>query len=318
MFPTNIWNPQGGAAGNLQGSSVNPQSSGVTIQGVQPTSGTSLFQGATGSMSGSPTSSTGSYGLTDGLGTSSPSAADIASQQQAAEAANLKNEIISRRDRANQIFDALTGAVSALVQEKRGRVESDYAREQGAATDAFTKESGNISQAYRGRGLGSSSYRSYALEDAGEAHASALGELGSQRQDALSQVGAEAVGAEARINADRGSLNTINLDDYGDDANALRQLRDNIDQKIRDAEVKQAELGTASGMRGRLDQIAPYGGTLQTLQTALGNLASIAIPKSAKDKIASAIIDNYAPSDRGTWEAFYNEESKKTEQVAAG
>lgn len=305
--------------------------SGVQSGGLSPTVGTTYPSGGFNYLGGSavdPASmtynndsgagyvqgTTTSVGTTGGGGTT---AGQISAEQQAQQIASLRNEIISRRERANSIFEALTGAVSALAQEKRGQLEQGFAKETENAGEEFNRQSNLIASRYRGRGLGDSSYKTYALEDAGESYQDTLGSLGQQRQAGLGQVGADSATALARIGADRGSVNAANLDEVGRredgtyDADALRSLRDKLDERIREAEVQQAEFGTQAGFRGQLDKIAPYGGTVDTLRSALTSLAQSAAPKVVKDRIASTIIGNYAPTDQQVWTQFYNEEEQK-------
>lgn len=236
--------------------------------------------------------------------------------------AALRADIIARRERANSIFDALTGAVQALAQEKRGGIEGDFAREQGRAIEDSTNQLNTVARTYRGRGLGDSSYKVNALDEGATAQARALEDLGRQRESGLTQVGSEAETALARINADRGSVGGIDLAQVGRredgtyDVNQLAELRNSLDERIREAEVQQTQFGTQAGFRGKLEKIAPYGGTVDTLKSALSSLVQSAAPKVVKDRLASAIISNYAPTDAQTWTNFYEEQSRR--QPVAG
>lgn len=241
--------------------------------------------------------------------------AQTAAQQ--AQIGGLRNEIIARRERANSIFDALTGAVSALAQEKRGQLESQFQQEQTRATEDFTTKGDELSRIYAARGLGDSSYRVNALDKASQEYQRAIQDLGQQKQTGLAKVGSEAAGAQARIGADKGALGAIRLDEVGRkpdgtyDVNALVELRNNLDERIRNAEVQQTQFGTEAGFRGQLNQIAPYGGTVDALKSALTSLAQSAAPTVVKDRIATALIGNYAPQEGGVWQNFYDEESRK-------
>lgn len=254
-------------------------------------------------------------GNTPGGGGGQPSAAAIAAQQKAAQVGQLRNEIISRRERANSIFEALTGAVQALAQEKRGSLESDFGRESARAQEDYTDTSGQLSRAYAGRGLGDSSYRINALDKAGADYGRTVEDLGNQRQSALGQLGGETVGALARIGADREASNSFNLDELGDDVESLMSLRNKLDERIRQAGVQQAEFGTQSGFKGRLGGIAANTQSVGVLKSSLQNLLQTAVPKSTKDKIASAIINNYAPEEANVWQEFWNKESQKAPSV---
>lgn len=242
----------------------------------------------------------------------------IAQAQDTQQIAGLRNEIIARRDRANSIFDALTGAISALAQEKRGGLEQQFQQQQQQATEDFTNQSGQLARAYRGRGIGDSSFKVNALDAAGNQFQRAIQDLGSQRQSGLAKVGSESEVALARLGADRGSLAGINIDEVGRrddgtvDITKLAELRDSLDDRIRQAQVQQTELGTESGFRGKLDQIAPYGGTTEALRGALNSLIQAAVPKAVKDRLASAIISNYAPTDAGVWQQYYEEQNRQT------
>lgn len=244
-----------------------------------------------------------------------------ASAQNMADLANLRGEIIARRDRANSIFDALTGAVNSLTQERRGTLENQFQQQQGQAVKDFGEQSSNLSRAYQGRGLGQSSFKQNALDLAAQKEQQALQDLGTQRQSGLAQIGSEAANQLAGISADRGSLgfdvNQIGLKDDGTfDLNELRDFRNKLDDRIRSAETQQVGLGTQAGFRGRLEQIAPYNGVADALRSALTGLVQSATPKPVQDKLASAIIGNYAPTDAQTWQKYYEDLTKKQPAAA--
>lgn len=261
-------------------------------------------QGMGGGLGGGGSAGGGAAGG-GGLGAGSPQVAE------------LRSEIAARRERANSIFAALTEAVSALTKEKRSGIESDFAREQGEALEDYTSQSNTLARTYRGRGLGDSSFKVGALEEAGDEYSDTLADLGRQRQAGLAQTGSEADIALARINADRGSVSDIDLGEIGRredgtyDVNQLVSLKNDLDNRIREAQVQRSEFRSQKGFRGRLDEISPYKGTTTALKSALQSLVKTATPQSVKDKLASAIINNYAPDDAGTWQNFYEEESRK-------
>lgn len=325
MYPS-VWSPQGtspqsnllsgaAAVGPVSGSlglgSGGQQStlSGVRLNNTTEGDTLSLY----GPQSPAQSSITGGGGGGAGTGGGGATSGDIASAQNAQQVASLKNEIMSRRQRANSIFEALTGAVQALAQDKRGALEGQFAQEQGRATEDFTKEGDNLNWSYASRGLGDSSFRINAQEDASKMYSRAIQDLGTQRNTGLAKVGQEVAGRSARYSADRDSINSLNLDEIGRrddgtiDSNALVDARNQLDNRIRELGVEQAEMGTEAGFRGKLDQVAPYTGVATQLKSALTSLVQSAAPKVVKDRLASAIISNYAPTDQATWEKFYQE-----------
>lgn len=318
MMP-NLW-LQGGAP-TLQGSQPSLQGGSLTLQGsspnLQPTSNPMNSGSSAGFTPG--TSTTGGGGTTPSAPSApaAPSAEQIAAQQQAQQVASLREEITARRQRANSIFAALTGAVQALAQEKRGELESGFTRESEGAQEDYTRQSQLIANRYRGRGLGDSSYKNYALEDAGEDYGRTMEDLGAARQSGLSQVGKDSDSLIAQVNSDQKSVNYDPLDEVGRredgtyDPNKLIELRSQIDERIRQAEVQQTQLNTSAGFRGSLDKVAPYRGIVDTMKNSLAALARSAAPKVVKDRIAETIIGNYAPSDAGTWRSFYEEQNKQ-------
>lgn len=253
--------------------------------------------------------------------------------QRAGEIGALKSEILARRQRANSIFDSLTAAVNSLTKEKRAALETQFADEQTRATENFTREGDQLQRTYAGRGLGDSSYKTEALDTAGKGYERAIKDLGTARQTGLAKVGSEAATNLAGINADRSSVNAANLDEIlnsvrvtgvdnlglksynlgelTDNVSTLRDLRNQIDDRIRKAEVQQAGFNTEQGFRGKLNQIAPYNGINQNLQSALSALVNSAAPKVVKDRLATAIINNYDPSNGQQWQNFYDTESEK-------
>lgn len=263
-------------------------------------------------------------GASTGGGGGGDSEAQLEAQRKAEEAARvqgLRDEITARRQRANSIFETLTAAVQNLAKDKRAEFEKSFADQQKSATDTFEQESGLIANRYRGRGLGDSTYKTYALEDAGESYENTVTQLGRERKAGLADIGAATDEQLARIGADRQATSYDNLLEVGRredgtfDPAELIKLRAKIDERIRDAEVQQAQVKTSGGFRGSLNQIAPYSGAVDTLKASLSQLARSAAPKQVKDRIAQTLIGNYAPQDGNTWTKFYSDEEKKTQQA---
>lgn len=278
------------------------------IRKITPLSSTTGFQsggmGATG-------------GQTGGGGYSGGGGVDQGTAQQSAEAENLRSEIISRRDRANAIFDALTGAVSALAKAKRSELESQFTNEQQTATQDYSNQGEQLNRVYAARGLGDSSYRVNALDQAAQAFQAALSQLGQEKQSGLAEIGAQAQGQLGAIQADRGSIEDLRLGELGDDVGSLRELRNSLDDRIRQAEVQQGTLNTPEGFRGRLAKIAPSGGASNALKAALDSLVNSATPKKVKDTLAQSIIANYDPDNGQFWKNYYDTEAQKTQTATA-
>lgn len=302
MLP-DIWN-QPLNASSLQGGSATRLQNTASGQDLQPTAqpiGTLGGGGGGGGGNAPP----GGDNLGGGSLYTSPGApvgGDIA---------NLKEEIMSRRSRANSIFEALTDAVTSLAKERRGQIEGQYKEQSNRAVEDFTDKGDELRRVYAARGLADSSFRVMGEDRAGRDYSRALTDLGSQRSTGLAQVGQEAVGQRARIGADRESLNDFNLDEIGDDEQALTSLRDTLDKRIREAQIKKAELNTAEGFRGKLDKIAPYTGVNKVLKASLSSLVGLATPKVVKDRIAGALIKNYASEDFDYWNEYYQDEDAK-------
>lgn len=302
-----------------------PNSTGVWLQGTQtpqsagrntgrtrnpqpvynPGTGNQRIQGNISYPGG------GSSGQAGGGG--GPSAADIANQQKAQQIAQLKETIQAKRARANQIFEALTGAVKNLAREKRGSLENQFQQEQTRATEDYTARGDELGRVYAARGLGDSSYRTNALDLASRDFERSIEDLGAQRRTGLAKVGSEAVNELAAIRADKGSIASYvkNIGELGNDVGALRTLRNKIDDRIREAQVTKAKLGTQKGYTGRLAQIAPYEGTTSALSAALKSLVQSATPSVVKDRLAGALIANYDPSNSAEWRSFYSQEKEK-------
>lgn len=311
-----VWNPQGGASNNLQAS----PSSGLRVQPaptnsaqlLQPTTAPGLGQRLVGPSARRANATLTPAGGQAGGAAAGPSAADIAAQQQAQEVAALRNDIIGRRQRANAIFDALTGAVNSLAQEKRGQLEAQFQQNSQRAQEDFITKGDELNSVYAARGLGDSSYRVNAANLASRDYQRTFQDLVGGRDAGLAKVGAEAVGTQAQIAADRNSVNSRNLNEIND-PNALRELRNQTEDRVNKADVQSAQFGTDAGFRGRLDQIAPYAGINDALKSALTGLIQSATPKPVKDKLAGALISNYAPGDAQIWQQFYDEQSRKVE-----
>lgn len=296
--------PGGIASANLSSPARRGPASANIPAGSGGDSGGQAFGGTTGGVA-----TGGGFG----------GAVDPAVAEQAARAEALREQVLSRRGRANALFEALTGAVRGMAKAQRGEFEEGIAKQEGMARTDFQESVPGINRTYGGRGLLDSSYRVNAIDAAANALDRALAELGEERESGLARIGREAETELAAIGADRSSIADLNLGEIGDDASQLVSLRNKLDDLIRTATQRRSTLRSSEGFRGRLNQIAPSGKATGALRQSLSNLAQAAIPQSVKNRVAEAVINTYIgdSNDADKWRRFFQEQQAAPQAVEA-
>lgn len=264
--------------------------------------------GSSGGNSGyAPSSGGQAYGGDTGGGSAGPTQEELDAQR----AAELRKVIGAKRNRLNQLFDALIDDVDKVTTARRRELQKSYDQELTSSREGFTQKSDELVKTFAGRGLADSSYRIEGEANAATQFKRALDELGRQNQSALGELGQSAAEKQAAINADRQSLAQINLDELKDDVSGLTQARNQITKMIIEAQRQRSSLDTPGGYRGRLDKISPAKGQAQALRAQLDALIQSNTPQVVKDAIASGLIGNYGGVDTDVWQQYYQSQQQK-------
>lgn len=263
-----------------------------------------------------PASTSGgqSYGGASGgqsYGGGGASAGPTQEELDAQRATELRKVIGAKRNRLNQLFDALIDDVDRVTTARRRELQKSYDQELTSSREGFTQKSDELVKTFAGRGLADSSYRIEGEANAATQFKRALDELGRQNQSALSELGQSAAEKQAAIKADRESLAQINLDELKDDISGLTQARNQITKMIIEAQKQRSSLDTPGGYRGRLNKISPAQGQAKALQAQLDALIQSNTPQVVKDAIASGLIGNYGGVDTDVWQQYYQNAQQK-------
>lgn len=246
-------------------------------------------------------------GDTSGGGTAGPTQEELDAQR----AAELRKVIGAKRNRLNQLFDALIDDVDRVTTARRRELQKSYDQELTESREGFTQKSDELVKTFAGRGLADSSYRIEGEANAATQFKRALDELGRQNQSALGELGQSAAEKRAAIGADRQSLAQINLDELKDDVSGLTQARNQITKMIIEAQKQRASLDTPGGYRGTLNKISPAKGQADALKVQLDALIQSNTPQVVKDAIASGLIGNYGGVDTDVWQQYYQTAQQK-------
>lgn len=242
-----------------------------------------------------------------GSGAAGPTQEELDAQR----AGELRKVIGAKRNRLNQLFDALIDDVDRVTTARRGELQKSYDQELTSSREGFTQKSDELVKTFAGRGLADSSYRIEGEANAATQFKRALDELGRQNQSALGELGQSAAEKQAAINADRQSLAQINLDELKDDVSGLTQARNQITKMIIEAQKQRSSLDTPGGYRDRLNKISPAKGQAEALRTQLDALIQSNTPQVVKDAIASGLIGNYGGVDTDVWNQYYQTAQQK-------
>ena len=227
-----------------------------------------------------------------------PTQAQIEAQQRAAQEAadnakraELRGGIRNLIGSITGVYDLLHGDINNAAQEQRQGLQDKYNKETGALANQFEQEMPAIGRGWASRGAYDSSYRVQGEKNATDAYGRQIESIGADKIAAEGKVGQWAQQQRASIDNERGGINAIGGQIDGEqDINQLTQLRNQIDQKIRDNQAKRADYTTQGAARQSLIAQAPTTDNSGALGKVLGQIIQGEAPKALKIATAQQII----------------------------
>lgn len=237
------------------------------------------FGGDTGEVAGA---------TTDGTAFGGQSAVDLA--QINTERAKIQDRISV----ANKVFGTLFGDIDKVLADRAKQLESQFAQTTEQATRQASEEGQALNRAYGSRGLGSSDYRTDALNNL----QLGLGDVLNQERQATDQqlAGIAETGATTRAGFQQQMNQLPTLLERAmasEDVSQLQSIVDGINDMIANANVSRAGLQTQEGFLGQINRQAPV--NAERRQGVLDNLSVIAsglLPAEAKAEAARRIVQN--------------------------
>ena len=270
---SNTYSPQGGT--------YNPQQAGTYDQ----TAG-GYYGGGGGYYGGGGGGGGGGY---------YDAAAAAAAAEEAAKQARIqqsRDAITGLVGSITGVYDALYGDINNVAKDKTAQLETKYGREIGNLTDEFNSQFPLIGQNYAGRGAYDSGYRIEAEDRATGGYKRSLGDINYNKKQDLSKLGQEIAVTQADINANKGGVQAI-LAQIGaiNDENALTNLRNELDTKLRTVQASRAGNMSQSAYMQRLNQTVPGAARAGEIRANLQNVLKSAIPTALKRSVATQLVN---------------------------
>ncbi|HRF70013.1 MAG TPA: hypothetical protein PKV66_01135 [Candidatus Pelethenecus sp.] len=270
---SNTYSPQGGTYNPQQAGTYDQTAGGSTL-------GASTYGGAGGGGGG------GYY----------DAAAAAAAAEEAAKQARIqqsRDAITGLVGSITGVYDALYGDIGTVARDKTNQLETKYGREIGNLTDEFNSQFPLIGQNYAGRGAYDSGYRIEAEDRATGGYQRSLGDINYNKRQDLAKLGQEIAMTQADINANKGGVQAI-LAQIGamDDENALTNLRNELDTKLRTVQASRAGNMSQGAYMQRLNQTVPGAARAGEIRANLQNVLKSAIPTALKRSVATQLVNN--------------------------
>ena len=227
-----------------------------------------------------------------------PTQAQIEAQQRAAQEAadnakraELRGGIRNLIQSMTSMYDLLHGDINNVAAEQRKGLQDKYNKETGALTDQFNQEMPAIGRGWASRGAYDSSYRVQGEQNATDAYGRQIEGLGTAKIADEGKIGTWAAQQRATLENDRGGVNAIGaLIDSEQDINSLTELKNKIDQRLRDNTAKRADYTTQGAARQSLMSSVPLTDNSGALGKVLGQIIQGEAPKALKIATAQQII----------------------------
>lgn len=261
---SNTYSPQGGT--------YNPQQAGTYDQTAGGT-GTLAWQGTGG-----------------GGGGYDPVAAEIAAKN--TRLLEKRNAITDLVGSITGVYDALYGDIDTVAKDKTTSLDTKYAREISNLTDEFNSQFPVIGQSYTGRGAYDSSYRQDAEGVATGGFQRSLGDINYNKQEDLTALGKEIATTKGDIKAQRDGVWAI-LEQIAsiDDENALTNLRNELDTKLRTVQALRTGTMSKDSYMQTLNKTVPGAARAGQIRTNLQNILKSAIPTALKRSVATQLVN---------------------------
>jgi hypothetical protein len=209
----------------------------------------------------------------------------------AARMAELRTGLQGTISQLQNAYNSMFGDVRKAATSQRRALDSRYNREVGGLTDQFNQEMPKIGRSYAGRGAYDSSYRMDSEAAAEKGFQNQLTDLSEQRSGDAEKIGQFVSENRAKIDAERGLLNTMGgrLGDIND-VNELTQLRNQIDRQLADVQSQRGGLMSREQLIRQAQQLAPANDRMDSLSATLGSIIQGEAPAPLKRAVAQQII----------------------------
>lgn len=247
---------------------------------------------------GGTTSGGGSYGGGGGGTGGGGGYYDAVAAAAAAEAAAKAGRLQAGRDAVSGlvnsirgVYDALYGDVGTVATEKTKQLETKYGNEIGSTTDEFNGRFPAIGRAYSGRGAYDSSYRIDSEGVAKTGFSNALKDINYNKGQDLAKVGQYVAQTRADLGAQKGGVEAI-LGQIGaiDDENALTNLRNELDTKLRTLQASRAGNKSQASYLATLNSTVPGAERAGEIRANLISVVNSAVPTAMKRSITAQMI----------------------------
>lgn len=223
--------------------------------------------------------------------------------------ARVRGEIQDLMGTFQDAYNDAIAKVDALAAQKKSEFLDKYKEAKDSLTKNYGDTSNQIDNQFSARGAFNSSYRAGEQGTALDAYNSAYSGLNKAQDADLASVGQFASEQKATL---AGAKPNYNLNDYND-AGDLLNIKQNVDEAVKQLNTTRAGLLTNSQYRQNLNKITPQTADAgnQALKAQLDRLAGTNANPEAKRFIASQTISD-AGQDPAAWMDYFESQLSLT------
>jgi hypothetical protein len=196
-----------------------------------------------------------------------------ASDAQAAQAGQLRQQITDLANQIKGIYNGRYGAVDNSASEQVGKLDDRFGKESGALEQQIGQQNEDTGAAFAGNGTYDSSYRGNAQDRISQAGNQQVGALGDELKNNIATIAQWVQQQKAGFDAGKNSMDTI-VSSLADETNPtnLINLRNQVDAQIATLQGQSADNNTESQNMSSLEQVAPSTPRTQQLQVTLSSI----------------------------------------------
>lgn len=219
----------------------------------------------------------------------------------------LLGEITGLGGDVDSIYGALFADLEKLIRSRDAELETQYGEQLKKAGDQFAAAIPEIEGSYAAIGAADSTDNWRAKNDAKEGFEETTKTIGKNKEADKAKLGQYKENQRVKFTEDQNSAKReIGRAGETTDVDALRSLRNNVQDNISAARVSQSNLMTDEGGRGAVRNLTQDAGRFEAATNALDSIIKSSMSGAVKEAAVKAVTDSAGLSD---------DEKKKVDQM---
>jgi hypothetical protein len=239
----------------------------------------------------------GGTGVSSGFDASGDSAQAAADAKHAANLQSLRSDIATFVSQLTGMYHDITGKIDTATSDAANQTVKTYADQEGSTTQQYNDQVPGLNFGYYANGIGDSTYRGQALDNAGNALKGSIAQIENNKTSDLQKIQQTSAAKKAGYAADEANLGNVmggaNIDDSESN---LQGTRADLMTKMSATQADMPNYNTGAQFSADLKAAAPTK-DVQPVIDALTKVIKGQAAQPIKQQVANQILNNSNLSD---------------------